>query len=720
MPNNQEGPRPVRAAAAALLHAVRNRARDTGRALPAQLRSGRFWQAAGPLAVLVLMLSFVVLTPSTPLPASAARQVPSAHDAAAGAQQPAPAQPAEIPLTTAVRDINSHLVESAILADSSNQVQLTYKADRAGTVAVKVVTVPADYMGAVEQDLVTAAVPTQIIRPRLTGSTPGGGVALLPLLLVMAAGVAVSVFLTRRGRRSAAAAVEPRRKAPAAVEVPTTRFTDVAGADEAIAELRELVLFLTSPDQFTRLGAEAPKGALLCGPPGTGKTLLARAVAGEAGVPFFAAAGSDFVEKYVGVGAQRVRDLFAQARQHERAIVFLDEVDAVAAKRGGDRGAGGGNSEADQTLVALLAEMDGFHSTNVIVIAATNRPDVLDDAITRPGRLDRKVEVPNPDRRGRQLILNVHTRRKPIAADVDLLALARRTPGFSGAQLKSLVNEACIDAVRRSLLEVTQECFDHAVATIAMGRARTSAMVTEHDRRITAWHESGHTLAAYLQADADDPVQVTIVPRGPAGGVTWMSGNDNSFLTRRQALAQLVTALAGRAAEEILLDGEYTQGASGDLSAATNLAHQMATQYGMTKLGYRVHHPQVAASSQTVAEVVEELLADAYASAAKLLNEHRDFLAAVAARLLDEETLTLADISEIAAGSGVARHAVLPVSPPARGRQVPEAQAPAAGDREPAVRASARRRRVPAYAITGRPRRRPAVAGGTRAAASAE
>jgi cell division protease FtsH len=439
--------------------------------------------------------------------------------------------------------------------------------------------------------------------------------------------------------------------------IPETRFSDVAGCDEAKAELLELVMFLKEPERFTRTGATAPKGALLTGPPGTGKTLLARAVAGESGVPMFTAAGSDFVEKYVGVGAQRIRALFAAARRHERSIIFIDEVDAVARRRGGDGETA--HIESETTLIALLSEMDGFHTSNVIVIAATNRSDMLDPAITRPGRLDRKVEVPNPDRRGREQILAVHTLGKPIADGVDFTALARRTPGFSGAQLRALVNEACVDAVRRDLAEVTADCFEHAVATIAMGRARTSALVTDHDREVTAWHESGHTLAAYLQEQADDPVQVTIIPRGPAGGVTWMSGNDDQFLPRRKAHAQLVTAMAGRAAEEILLDGEFTQGAAGDLQSATELATSMATRYGMTSLGYQVRRGG-SAPAQDVSDVVDELLLGAHTAATKLLGEHKIFLRAVADELLAEETLTLADVHQIATRLGVARHAHVP------------------------------------------------------------
>ncbi|MGZ4604187.1 MAG: ATP-dependent metallopeptidase FtsH/Yme1/Tma family protein, partial [Kineosporiaceae bacterium] len=460
-----------------------------------------------------------------------------------------------------------------------------------------------------------------------------------------------------------AAAGPGSNKLTAPAETPDTRFSDVAGCDEAIDELTEMVAFLREPERFTRTGAKPPKGALLVGPPGTGKTLLARAVAGEAGVPFFVLAGSDFVEKYVGVGAQRIRDLFKAAREHGQAIIFIDEIDAVARRRSGDGEQG--NGETENTLIALLAEMDGFTSSGVVVLAATNRADILDPAVTPPGRLDRKGEGANPDRRGRQRILEVHAAGKPLAADVDLVSVARRTPGFSGAQLAGLVNEACMEAARRTLDLVDQGCFDAAVATIAMGRARTSALVTEHDRRVTAWHEAGHTVAALLLPDADDPVQVTIVPRGPAGGVTWMSGNDDIFLPRRKAHAQLVVALAGRAAEEALLDGEYTQGASGDLQSATDLAYRMATQYGMTRLGYQVRHPQHAASNEAVSAVVEELLADAHKEATALLASHRALLAAVAEALLEEETLTAAQVRDLATAVAASAPETVAVALPA-------------------------------------------------------
>lgn len=435
----------------------------------------------------------------------------------------------------------------------------------------------------------------------------------------------------------------------------TTRFDDVAGADEAVAQMRELVDFLANPGKYRAMGAEIPKGALLVGPPGTGKTLLARALAGEAGVPIHSANGAQFVEMYVGVGARRIRDLFKQARKAPAAIIFIDEVDAVARKRS-DNSHANGQVESENTLIALLTEMDGFHpDSSVVVIAATNRPDVLDPALTRPGRLDRRIEVPLPDRRGREQILRVHAQKVKVDSSVDVELVAKRTPGFSGAQLAAVVNEAALEAVRRDLAEVTSSCFDAAIAGVAMGRARESALVTEHDRRVTAWHEAGHTAAALLLADADPPVAVSIVPRGPAGGVTWMSGSDDLFLTRAKAHARLVVALAGRAAERMLLGGEYTQGAAGDLQSATETALLMATRYGMTRLGLASRDQHLGGTTtKEVAEVVEELLAEAHAEAEVLLERHRDLVVSIAEALLEHEDLDAADLALLASAAGVA------------------------------------------------------------------
>ena len=448
-------------------------------------------------------------------------------------------------------------------------------------------------------------------------------------------------------------------------EIPVTRFSDIAGCDEAIDEMTEMVLFLKEPEQFTRVGAKPARGALLVGPPGTGKTLLARAVAGEAGVPFYAVAGSDFVEMYVGVGAKRVRELFDKARSHpEGAIIFIDEIDAIGRKRSsGD--ASTANTEAEGTLNALLVEMDGFSQSNIIVLGATNRDDILDTALTRPGRLDRKVQVPLPDRAGRERILQVHARNKPLDASVDLNLMARRTPGMSGAELAQLVNEACMTAAREGRDEVNALDFDHAIATVAMGKARHSAIVTPHDRAVTAWHEGGHTVAAMVIPEADEPVSVSIIPRGPAGGVTWMAQGDDLFLTRRRAFARLVVAMGGRAAEEIYLDGEFTSGPHGDLSAATQTAMAMVTKYGMTDAGLMIKSDGLLSTGSRVTDetivAVESLLAEALETAREVLNAHRDLLQNVVDALLENDTLTQAQLIEIQQGKQY--ETTMPVAP---------------------------------------------------------
>jgi cell division protease FtsH len=531
-------------------------------------------------------------------------------------------------------------VASATIDDRARSVRLTLED---GTEAV--VAFPAEYADELTAALLEAGVETD-------ADAAGSGLAadlalrLVPVLII----VGVLVWVVRRMNPSSVAGTP--RRALSEGEVPQVTFADVAGADEAVDQLREMVQFLRDPARFEALGARRPRGALLVGPPGTGKTLLARAVAGEAGVPFFALAGSDFVETYVGVGARRVRDLFAQARKAERAIIFIDEVDAVGRARSGAAHQGG-DGERENTLISLLNEMDGFAGSRVIVLAATNRPDILDPALTRPGRLDRQIQVPNPDRRGRTLILEVHTRNRPVAADVDLVSVARQTPGMSGADLAQVVNEACMEAARRGRAEVDAECFQAAIATVALGRARTSALVTDFDRQVTAWHEAGHTLAAALLPDADDPVSVTIVPRGPAGGATWMSGNDDVFLPRRKALAQLTVALAGRAAEEYLLDGEHTQGASGDLQGATNLATAMVTQYGMTDFGYaQVDAETLRVGGEVAAAAharIDGLLRDAHRAATAIVTENAAALEALAAALLAEETLSGEQVQRIVA-----------------------------------------------------------------------
>jgi cell division protease FtsH len=437
-------------------------------------------------------------------------------------------------------------------------------------------------------------------------------------------------------------------------------FAGVAGCEEAVEDLREIVAFLADPEPFARLGAVPPRGALLVGPPGTGKTLLARAVAAEAGVPFISANGSDFVEMYVGVGAKRIRELYQEARSHERAIVFIDEVDAIARRRSfgspGDTGSGG-LVEHENTLIALLTELDGFERSTVITIAATNRPDVLDPAVTRPGRLERRVEVPNPDRLGRSAILRVHAASRPLADDVDLDAVAARTPGLSGADLARVCNEAALAAVRLGRSRIDAECFAEAVEMVALGRARRSALVSDRDRRITAWHEAGHAVAAMLLDDVEDPVAVSVTPRGPAGGVTWMAGSDDLYMTRDEGFSRLVVMLGGRVAEEMLLGGGCTQGASSDLERATDLAEAMVSRLGMTSRGIAV----LRSGTEESRRAVDDLLREAQERCRGLLQGNAAFLEAVASALTATDRLDRAGLQALAARHGVASVPSTPV-----------------------------------------------------------
>src|SRR4051812_22762028 len=475
--------------------------------------------------------------------------------------------PREVALSDAVAQLRAGTVTKAWVDDTEHTV--TLDTPRGQLVAA--------YPDGYSSDLTRQALDAKVV---VEAEAPAGGglvgrllTNVLPVVLVLG----LLLYLAKNGSLTGGIGRFHGKRGQQIGEVPTDRFSDVAGADEAVSELREIVEFLRDGSRFEAMGARTPRGALLVGPPGTGKTLLARAVAGEAGVPFFAVAGSDFVEIFAGGGAKRVRDLFDRARSAGNAIVFIDEIDAVGRTRSSGPGTGGGDSERENTLISLLNEMDGFTGSRVVVLAATNRADLLDSALTRPGRLDRQVQVPTPDRRGREQVLGVHAKGKPLAPDVDLVSIARQTPGMSGADLARVVNEACTAAARHALASVTTACFQEAVAVVAMGRARTSALITEHDRLITAWHEAGHTVAALVQPEADEPVSVTIIPRGPSGGATWMGGNDNSFLTREAARARLTTSMAGRAAEEILLDGEHTQGAAGGPPGRTPLPPALVT-----------------------------------------------------------------------------------------------------------------------------------------------
>jgi cell division protease FtsH len=443
-------------------------------------------------------------------------------------------------------------------------------------------------------------------------------------------------------------------------------FEDVAGVEESKAELEEIIAFLREPKKFTRLGGRIPKGVLLVGPPGTGKTLLARAVAGEAGVPFFSISGSDFVEMFVGVGASRVRDLFLQGKKHAPCIVFIDEIDAVGRHRGA--GLGGGHDEREQTLNQLLVEMDGFESNEgVILIAATNRPDVLDPALLRPGRFDRRVVVPRPDLRGRIAILKVHTRRVPLDDDVDLELVARGTPGFVGADLQNLVNEGALLAARRDAQRVSMVDVERAKDKVVLGAERKSLIMSEEDKRITAYHESGHALVALLSEGSDPVHKVTIIPRGMSLGATWtLPSEDRYNLTRKQILAMIRHAMGGRAAEEIVFE-HLSTGASDDLRKATDLARQMVCKYGMSdKLGpvsygdegqdvflgrdFVMRKDYSEDKAREIDTEVERLLHSLYAEAKQILEENRATLDRVTEALLERETLEAVDLRRLLAG----------------------------------------------------------------------
>ena len=446
-------------------------------------------------------------------------------------------------------------------------------------------------------------------------------------------------------------------------DVPQTTFADVAGADEAIAELREIKDFLANPPKYAAIGAKIPKGVLLYGPPGTGKTLLARAVAGEAGVPFYSISGSDFVEMFVGVGAARVRDLFAQAKLHAPAIVFVDEIDAVGRQRGA--GMGGGHDEREQTLNQLLVEMDGFEANgSVILIAATNRPDVLDPALLRPGRFDRQIAVDRPDLKGREEILKVHAKGKPLAKDVELVSYARRTPGFTGADLANVLNEAALLTAREEKKVISHAELDEAIDRVMAGPQRKSRIMSDDERRVTAYHEAGHALVAYALPHTDPVHKITIMPRGRALGYTMVLPDDDKYsTTRNQLLDQLAYSLGGRAAEELIFHDPST-GASNDIEKATALARAMVTQYGMTeaigaiKLGSDTSEPFMGRDfghqrdySENVAAIVDaeirKLIENAHHEAYELLVENRVTLDAMVLALLEKETLNKDEISKI-------------------------------------------------------------------------
>lgn len=439
-------------------------------------------------------------------------------------------------------------------------------------------------------------------------------------------------------------------------------FADVAGIEEAKEELSEIVEFLKEPKKYTRLGGRIPKGVLLMGPPGTGKTLLARAIAGEAGVPFFSISGSDFVEMFVGVGASRVRDLFIQGKKNAPCIIFIDEIDAVGRHRGA--GLGGGHDEREQTLNQLLVEMDGFESNEgVILISATNRPDVLDPALLRPGRFDRQVVVSLPDIKGREKILQVHMKKSPIAPDVTPIILAKGTPGFSGADLENLVNEAALYAAKRNKDKVEMVDFEDAKDKVYMGLERKSKVIKDEDKKTTAYHEGGHALVARLLPDTDAVNKITIIPRGRAAGITWFLPEERDFRYKDQLESQLAIAFGGRAAEEIVF-GRLSTGASNDIKQATEIAQQMVRSWGMSDeigpLSYAKNEEQIFLgreisqhrdySEETARKIdaeINKLIKKSYSTAKQILNDHMDILHKLAEMLIEKETVMGKELDEL-------------------------------------------------------------------------
>ena len=486
--------------------------------------------------------------------------------------------------------------------------------------------------------------------------------SLLPIAILIGAWYFI-IMQTQGGGSKVMSFGKSRAKLMGGDKVKVT-FNDVAGADEAKEELQEVVEFLKHPKKFNDLGARIPKGVLLFGPPGTGKTLLAKAVAGEAGVAFFSISGSDFVEMFVGVGASRVRDLFSQAKKNSPCIIFIDEIDAVGRQRGAN--VGGGHDEREQTLNQLLVEMDGFApNEGIIIIAATNRPDILDQALLRPGRFDRQIVVDKPDVTGRIAILKVHTKGKPIAKDADLDILARRTPGFTGADLANLVNEAALLAARRNKHEINMTELEESIERVMAGPERKSKVMSEDEKKLTAYHEGGHALVGMMLKHADPVHKVTIIPRGRAGGYTLMlPKEDRSYATRSELLDRLKVSMGGRVAEEIVLN-EISTGASQDIQQASRIVRAMIMQYGMsTVLGpvayggdpaqqYYFGQSQKNYSEEVAGEIDKEIhkyMEEAYESCRTIINENRDKLDKIAQALLDKETLTAQELKDIVFG----------------------------------------------------------------------
>lgn len=493
-------------------------------------------------------------------------------------------------------------------------------------------------------------------------------VSLLPTIMIIILFVVFIFFFTQQsqGGGSSGRGVMNFGKSKAKMVTPDNKrvtFDDVAGADEEKAELEEIVDFLKQPARYVEMGARIPKGVLLVGPPGTGKTLLAKAIAGEAGVPFFSISGSDFVEMFVGVGASRVRDLFEQAKKNSPSLIFIDEIDAVGRQRGA--GLGGGHDEREQTLNQLLVEMDGFGANEgIIMIAATNRPDILDPALLRPGRFDRQIMVGRPDRKGREAVLEVHTKKKPLDNDVSLDVLAKRTPGFSGADLENLANEAALLAVRKNKKKIGMDEFEEAITRVIAGPEKKSRTISEHDRKLTAYHEAGHAVVMKCLKNSDPVHEISIIPRGMAGGYTMhLPTEDRTYTSKEKLLDEMVGLLGGRVAEKLIL-GDISTGAKNDIDRASSIARSMVMEYGMSdKIGtisYGSDSNEVFLGrdlgrgrnfSEEVGAMIDKeiksLISNAYNTAEELLKKNVNKLHAVASTLLEKEKIDGKEFEEI-------------------------------------------------------------------------
>ncbi len=546
-----------------------------------------------------------------------------------------------------------------------------------------------------------AAVKYVVDRPPEWGTLLSTISFLLPGLIVV--GLIYFMFRQAQGTNNQAMSFGKSRARMFTGEHPTVTFEDVAGAEEAKHDLQEVVEFLKEPEKFVSLGARIPKGVLLVGHPGTGKTLLAKAVSGEAGVPFFSISGSEFVEMFVGVGASRVRDLFDQAKRHSPCIVFVDEIDAVGRHRGA--GLGGSHDEREQTLNQILVEMDGFDTdTNVIVVAATNRPDILDPALLRPGRFDRRVVLDRPDMKGREEIFKVHVRGKPLSDDVNLNILAKSTPGFVGADIENMVNEAAIVAARRNKKIIAMTDFEEAMERVMLGPERKSRVIQPKEKKITAYHEAGHAVVMRALPNSDPVRKVTIIPRGFAAGLTWsMPEDDNSHMTRGKLKDMLAGILGGRAAEETVF-GEITTGASNDLEKVTEITRSMVQRWGMSeKLGPLVYGKKEElvflgkdlgeqrdyseAVAQQIDAEVQRIVAEAHETALHTLEENRDRLERIAMALIEIESLDQEDFEKVWNGEELSKLDKPSGTPPAAskpGRTAPESPAPSGSKPSPA------------------------------------